>query len=331
MGKKALPFLLLFLTLTDFLFAEVTLNALMEETGTRLIWDSELAIGTLHRGEDRVVFSTESPSLLFNYERTVPADPARYEKGLVTFTNETARQIYDFFSSRRQEKSYEVSVILLDPGHGGKDWGAYRQTLVDGQKTYLKEKNVNLDMALRLEALLKEKYPDKTIALTRRDDTFPTLKDRVAIAESYEFSPEEGMIFLSLHSNASLNKEARGFEVWYLPDNVERELVTEEETGDVKQVLNTLWEGIFTRECYNFARFLLSSIDDSFPDSFPNRGLKRELWYVLRNKNMVSALAELAFVSNDEDIPLLQDEEFLDTYARALAEGIGDFIDYFEK
>ena len=46
---------------------------------------------------------------------------------------------------------------------------------------------------------------------------------------------------------------------------------------------------------------------------------------------MVSALAELAFVSNDEDVALLQNEEFLDEYARALARGIGDFIDYFEK
>ena len=331
MANRVFPLLLLILTFSSPLFGNVTLNALMEETGTRLVWDSELSLGILRRGEDRVVFSTDAPSLILNYNQTVPADPARYENGVVTFTDETARRIYDFFSSRRQEKSYEVSVILLDPGHGGKDWGAYRQTLVDGQETYLKEKNVNLDMALRLETILKEKYPDKTIALTRRDDTFPTLKDRVAIAESYDFSPTEGMIFLSLHSNASMNREARGFEVWYLPDNVERELVEEGESGEVKQVLNSLWEGIFTRECYNFARFLLTSVDGAFPDSFPNRGLKRELWYVLRNKNMVSALAELAFVSNDEDVPLLQDEEFLDTYAHALADGIGDFIEYFEK
>ncbi|MDC7224910.1 MAG: N-acetylmuramoyl-L-alanine amidase [Spirochaetales bacterium] len=327
MLKKVLPFL--FVTFS--LYPQVNLNTLMEETGTRLIWDSELKMGTLHKNGDRVVFSTQSPSLLLNYERTLPAEPVRYEGGILSFPDETARLIYDFFSSRKEENAYEVTVILLDPGHGGKDWGAYRQTMVDGQETYLKEKNVNLDMALRLEALLKEKYPEKTIALTRRDDTYIDLKERVAIAESYDFTPREGMIFLSIHANASLNKKARGFEVWYLPDNVERELVTGGENRQVDEVLNTLWEGIFTRECYNFARFLLNSIDETYPDSFPNRGLKRELWYVLRNKNMVSALAELAFVSNGEDIPLLQDEEFLDDYARALAGGIGDFIDYFEK
>ncbi|MDC7220119.1 MAG: N-acetylmuramoyl-L-alanine amidase [Spirochaetales bacterium] len=322
---------LLFLLLSASLYAQVTLNTLMDETGTRLIWDSEHKIGTLSKGEDRIVFSTDAPSLLINYERTIPADPALYEKGILSFSDETARLIYDFFSSRREDNSYEVTTILLDPGHGGKDWGAYRPTLVDEQQTYLKEKNVNLDMALRLEELLKKKYPDKTIALTRRTDEYIDLKERVAIAESYEFSPQEGMIFLSLHANASLNKKARGFEIWYLPDNVERDLVDGDESQAVSQVLNTLWEGIFTRECYNFARFLLNSIDESYPEDFPNRGLKRELWYVLRNKNMVSALAELAFISNEEDIPLLQDEEFLDDYARALADGIGDFIEYFEK
>jgi len=321
---------LLILLASFSLYGQVTLNDLMRETGTRLTWDSTFQTGILYRENDRVLFSTESPDLIMNFELTQSASPALYEKGVVSFTDETARLIYDFFASRRQDKGSRVTVILLDPGHGGKDWGAYRRTVVDGQEIYIKEKNVNLDMALRLEALLKEKYPDKTIALTRREDVFPTLKDRVAIAESYEFSPQEGMIFLSLHSNASPNKQARGFEVWYLPDNVERELV-EERTDEVSQVLNTLWGGVFTRECYNFARFLQSSIDDSFPESFPSRGLKRELWYVLRNRNMVSALAELAFVSNDEDVALLQNEKFLDDYSRALARGIGDFIDYFEK
>jgi N-acetylmuramoyl-L-alanine amidase len=322
---------ILFLFISVSLYSQVSLKTLIQETGTRLVWDSELKIGTLQKNGDRIVFSTESPTLLINYDRTVPADPALYEKGVLSFSDETARLIYDFFSSQGQKNSHEVTVILLDPGHGGKDWGAYRQTVVDGQETYLKEKNINLDMALRLEALLKKKYPDKTIALTRRTDEYIDLKERVAIAESYSFTPSEGMIFLSIHSNASLNKKARGFEVWYLPDNVERELIDSDGSQEVNQVLNTLWEGVFTRECYNFARFLLNSIDETFPETFPNRGLKRELWYVLRNKNMVSALAELAFVSNDEDIPLMQDGAFLDDYAEAIVDGIGDFIEYFEE
>lgn len=303
----------------------------MLETGTRLIWDSELKIGTLYRDGNRLIFSIHSSDLLINYEQIIKAAPATYEKGVVSFNDETARLIYGYFSSQRQESDHRVTVILLDPGHGGKDWGAYRKTTVDGHNLYLKEKNVNLDMALRIEAILKERYPDKIIALTRRDDTFITLKGRVAMAEEYEFTPQEGMIFLSIHANASLNEKARGFEVWYLPDNVERDLSEGGEANDLDQVLNTLWEGVFTRECYNFARFLLDSVDEQFDDSFPSRGLKRELWYVLRNKNMVSALAELAFVSNEEDIPLLQDEVFLDNYAHALADGMGDFIEFFEE
>jgi N-acetylmuramoyl-L-alanine amidase len=319
-----------FLIIPSLLWSQVSLNDLMLETGTRLIWDSTLQRGTLYKGDNRVVFSEGIPLLNVNFEITLKIDPPLNDNGLLLFSDEAARIIYDYFASKRTDKDFKVTVILLDPGHGGKDWGAYRRTMVDSQELYIKEKNVNLDMALRLQALLKEKYPHKIIALTREDDTFITLEERVAIAESYQFSPREGMVFLSIHSNASLNKEARGFEIWYLPDDVERELAQGEEADEVTQVLNTLWQGVFTQECYSFARFLLDRIDQRFPDSFPNRGLKRELWYVLRNKNMVSALAELAFVSHKDDVALLQDELFLENYSEALVQGIGDFITYFE-
>lgn len=322
-------FLLLLILLPSLVWSRVTLDDLMRETGTRLEWHSPLRMGTLYRGEDKAVFAVEMGHLNLNYETIRPIDPPRYEEGVVSFSEEAARIIYDFFASRREDGHFKVTTILLDPGHGGKDWGAYRRTMVDGREIYLKEKNVNLDMALRLQDKLQAAYPDKTIALTRTDDTYLTLKERVAIAESYSFSPREGMVFLSIHANASLNKEARGFEIWYLPDDVERELAAEPD-DEVARVLNTLWQGVFTRECYSLARFLLDRIDNQFDDDFPNRGLKRELWYVLRNKNMVSALAELAFISNSQDIPLLQNGDFLEDYAQALTLGIGDFIDYFE-
>ena len=110
-------------------------------------------------------------------------------------------------TSIKNAKVIEVSklsaTVVLDAGHGGADGGAVG--------SFLKEKDVTLDIALRVKRLLNMVMPNVRVVLTRDNDAFVSLEQRVNIANN-----AQGDIFLSLHINSSKDKEARGFEVYSL-------------------------------------------------------------------------------------------------------------------
>jgi len=328
--KGPLFFLFLLLLLSP-LSAEIPLQQLLDETGARMAWDPYLQKGSLSKQGRMVHFQVGTPYYLFDGipERGTP--PAN-ENHRIILDNETYSKVRDYLlnqTTRQESSEYHVSVIILDPGHGGKDWGAYANYNVDGISTNLREKNINLDVGLRVAEILRERFPDKEVAMTRDDDHYVALTERVRIAESYSFSPQEGMVFLSIHTNASMNSRGKGFEVWYLPDDFDRNLSNE--NGDLQNVLNALWEEEFLRESYNLSRFVLENMDKQQKGEMLNRGLKQNAWYMLRNQNMASCLIELAFLTNPEDAARLRDTAFLSRSAQAIADGISEFIEYFEN
>ena len=107
--------------------------------------------------------------------------------------------------SQKVQKNNRRFMIVLDPGHGGEDEGAVG--LLD-----LHEKEVVLDVTLRLEALLKERL-GATVRLTRRDDQFIPLVERTNLANDFEAD-----LFVSVHSNASKKGSVNGIETYYLDD-----------------------------------------------------------------------------------------------------------------
>jgi len=326
---KAISRLILLLLISFPLYPDIPLKQLLDETGARLSWDSFSQKGNINRQGRQIRFQVGGPYALFDGAPQAQAPVIMRNHQL--FLSETTYRAYSNYLLNREEtqkSEYQVTVILLDPGHGGKDWGAYANYNVDGISTNLREKSINLDVALRVADLLRARFPDKEVALTRSDDRFVALTERVRIAESYEFSPQEGMVFVSIHTNASLNTRGNGFEVWYLPDDFDRNLAEAE--GELQQVLNALWEEEFLRESYNLSRFILENMEKQTGGEMPNRGLKQNAWYMLRNQNMASCLIELAFLTNPEDARRLMDTGHLRRSAQAIADGIGDFIDYFE-
>src|SRR5205823_13344800 len=106
-----------------------------------------------------------------------------------------SRNINGGFSIARQ-LGLGVSRIVIDPGHGGRDPGA--------QGLGFTEAELVLDIALRLEALLK-KTPGTEVLLTRRGDDFIPLQERTTFANR-----EGADLFLSIHANASESSSARG-------------------------------------------------------------------------------------------------------------------------
>ena len=98
----------------------------------------------------------------------------------------------------------KIGRIVIDPGHGGRDTGTIGPH-------GLMEKDICLDVALRLGKLIEQKLPGAEVIYTRKDDTFISLEERTAIANEAHAD-----LFISIHANSSHDPEARGIETYYL-------------------------------------------------------------------------------------------------------------------
>lgn len=229
---------------------------------------------------------------------------------------------------------FRIAVIVVDPGHGGKDPGAIGNPTINGRATRVVEKDINLRMSRLLHARLSAAYPDKRVVLTRQGDNFPSLEDRVLLANSVSLKENEAIIYISIHANYNFSKSARGYEVWYLPPDYRRTVVDPGKYSDAAEVLpilNAMLEEEFTTESILLARSIMRHIDNTMGTLIPSRGIKAEEWYVVRNARMPAVLVELGFVSNDEDARILTDDGHLRNYSEALYKGIIEFITAFER
>lgn len=166
-----------------------------------------------------------------------PGDGPIRQVRAAQFNSETARVVVDLTHSVgyqvvKEEKSNRIVVeinrsaalgkrIVLDPGHGGADPGAFG-------RSGLREKDVNLDLTQRLAEVLLNRGAE--VFLTRSDDTFVPLYDRAALANA-----QQGQIFLSLHANSFRHQYANGSEMYYYPGSEKAkrlaELISDELTG----------------------------------------------------------------------------------------------------
>ncbi|MDC7235565.1 MAG: N-acetylmuramoyl-L-alanine amidase, partial [Spirochaetales bacterium] len=290
--------------------------------------------GILIKGEKSIVFLADEPVLLLNGREVVHTAAILYESGNLRFSSDTANLISRFFLNQSAESvpsGFRVSAIILDPGHGGRDSGATSRYPVDGINVALQEKNLVLDITLALQEKLEEKYPDKDIILTRSNDIYPTLEDRVEQANSIITGDGEGIIYISIHGNASLNMKAEGFEVWFLPEDYRRQLINDDSDDNINTVLNTLMEEEFTLESKKLAGYILDNLEKEIGSSSTNRGLKEESWFVVRNAMMASVLVEAGFITNKEESAKLRDPAYLKRINNGIYNGIVDFVDFFEN
>jgi N-acetylmuramoyl-L-alanine amidase len=219
----------------------------------------------------------------------------------------------------------KIGRIVIDPGHGGHDTGTIGPT-------GLREKDVVLDVGLRLKKLL-EKNTGCEVIMTRSDDTFIPLEERTAIAN------EKGAdLFISIHANASRDPDARGVETYYLnftsnPDALEvaaRENATSQES--VHQLQDLIKKIALTEkveESQDFARLVQREVYRKIArtgGSQRNRGVKKAPFVVLIGANMPSILAEISFLSNPRDERLLRRASYRESIAEALYKGVLDYV-----
>lgn len=170
--------------------------------------------------------------------------------------------------------------VVLDAGHGGSDYGAIRAGI--------NEKDINLDIAKRVEALLCAK--GARVEMTRRKDEAVSLQDRTMFCASK--SPD---IFVSIHVNSSVRPEIVGIETHYYHSD----------SLDLAQTVHSC---------------LASRIKSK------DRGLFKSKFYVINHTDVPAILVEIGFISNDRERGELVSEQRKQQTADAIADGIWKYI-----
>jgi len=225
----------------------------------------------------------------------------------------------------------KAPLIVVDAGHGGKDLGA------KGHRG-LKEKNVNLAIALRLSNILKSRYGYRVI-LTRKSDKFIPLEGRGEIANN-----NNADVFVSVHANAAPRRGAHGIETYYLGSghNEQAKATAARENGKLvksvkdDQTQEILASMISTTKINKSSR-LASSIQNHLYQSMrkkysgiKNLGVKEGPFFVLHDTNMASVLVEVGFVTNRREESRLKQNSYLDMLASSIAKGIAKFVQDFD-
>jgi N-acetylmuramoyl-L-alanine amidase len=220
----------------------------------------------------------------------------------------------------------KINRIVIDAGHGGHDSG----TLGPGG---IEEKNVVLDVALRLGALLKQKLGADVI-YTRDDDTFIPLETRTAIANKAQAD-----LFISIHANSSSDPTVRGVEVYYLNFTTSAdalEVAARENAVSDQSIhqLSDLVRKIALQDKISESREFATDVDQSLyagleagnPD-LRDRGVKKAPFVVLIGANMPSILAEISFLTSPESADDLRTPQYRERIAEALYRGVAHYVD----
>jgi N-acetylmuramoyl-L-alanine amidase len=302
-------------------------------------WDPLLETGIISAGGHQAAFETgvyagQNALVIYDGREVLELpSPYRGEKGQLLFPEEFVAGLSRAFERSLEEEAsrLRIAAIIIDPGHGGKDGGASGALNIDGKQVKVLEKDITLDVSKRLYTRLRAAYPDKQVLLTRSDDSYPTLEGRVLIANNVPLRQNEAIVFISIHANASFNKNARGFEVWYLSPDYRRDVLPEDTKvpTEVLSIYNAMLEEEYTTESIMMANTISLELVKSFGNRLPSRGIKAEEWFVVRNARMPSVLVELGFVTNELDATLMTGSA--DSFADALSMGIKNFIGSFEK
>ncbi len=293
--------------------------------------------GYILKGEDLVRFKAGYPVYIAsNGTQLAAPEPVWDGKSLSLHRNAVA-VLESWFAERQAERASKSTVvaILIDPGHGGRDPGAIGEHGTGASKLRIAEKDVVLSVALDLYARLKERWPDKNILITRTGDTYPSLDERVDMANKADLSINQAIIYVSIHANASFNRNASGYEVWYLNPEYRRTVVDPQKNQGVDKsvlpILNTMLEEEYTTESIFLAKAILDGLDASVGATSQSRGIRAEEWFVVRNARMPSVLVEVGFVTNETEARRLSDPGHLRRLGDGIYNGIVSFVDYFER
>lgn len=227
------------------------------------------------------------------------------------------------------KKSNSKQIIVLDPGHGGKDPGAIGYSGVY-------EKNITLAMAKELKKTL-EKSGNYKVHLTRSTDVFIPLRERVRIARKYKAD-----LFISIHADSAVNRSAKGLSVYTLSETASDKeaaaLAERENKADVIAGLN-LYEhskevsdiliNLAQRETMNrsseFATFMVQEMRKSV--NLVDNTHRFAGFAVLKAPDIPSVLLEMGYLSNRMEERLLKQQSYRAKLAKSTNKAIEKYFD----
>jgi N-acetylmuramoyl-L-alanine amidase len=244
-------------------------------------------------------------------------------------------KIFSIKENKNKDK-WDFDVIVIDAGHGGKDAGAIG---ING----VREKDVNLGVALKLGKLLEKNMKDVKVVYTRSNDTFIELYKRGKIANE-----NGGKLFISIHCNSTPKKptDASGFEVYLLRPGRTKEAIqiAARENGviqyednpkryqrltDENFILVSMAHSSYMKYSEKFSDFLNKEFSNGLDES--SRGIKQAGFYVLVGASMPSVLIETGFLSNQGDAAFLKSDKGQSRIAESVLKAIQNYREYYQQ
>jgi N-acetylmuramoyl-L-alanine amidase len=223
-----------------------------------------------------------------------------------------------------EQLGLKIRRVVIDPGHGGHDTGAIG-------KAGTREKDITLAISLKLAAELRERGLE--VILTREDDRYLKLEDRAQLANE-----ARGDLFISVHCNSATNRKLRGVETYTLNLSSDRYSIrlaarenatSERGISDLQFILADLATkantGESTRLATQVQKSLVSHLSQGY-SGIKDLGTKEALFYVLLGVKMPAILVETSFLSHAEEEERLASEKYQEAVARAIAQGVEDFL-----
>jgi N-acetylmuramoyl-L-alanine amidase len=220
----------------------------------------------------------------------------------------------------------KIGRIVIDAGHGGHDTGTIGPT-------GLMEKDLCLDVALRLGRIIQQRLPSAEVVFTRADDTFIPLERRTEIANEAKAD-----LFISVHANSSQDHQARGIETYYLnftgsSDAMEvasrENALSENAVHDLQDIVAKIARNEKIEESRDLATMIQDSLSkrmENLNRGERNRGVRKAPFVVLIGADMPSVLAEISFLSNPSDEQWLKKPESRQRVAEGLYHGIETYL-----
>lgn len=284
-----------------------------------LDWDWDLVSQRIEikRGGKTVTLMPDSSRALVN-EKAIRLDhPVEYKDGTAYIPAQSAlflsEKVFGLEKARvvPVKGMYQIKTVVIDPGHGGKNWGAR-------SRCGTKEKNIVLDISKRLKRYLEKK--GLKVFLTRNKDVFIPLKKRTAFANN-----KKADLFISVHANASRYSSARGLEVFYLSeatDDTARALAAAENASLKFEEVSSPTEydlmlSEYRRESRELACYICNVTADRL--GMRKRGVKGARFVVLKGAMMPAVLAEVGFLTNWQEASKLKKSSFRDKVASAIS------------
>jgi len=227
-------------------------------------------------------------------------------------------------------------TVVIDPGHGGKDSGTLGSSV--------KEKDIVLAVGLKFGRLIQDRFSDVRVIYTRSSDVFIPLDQRANIANKAKAN-----LFISVHADHAESPTVRGASTFTLGQNRSNENfeIAKRENAVIllEDNYKQRYEGFDPNSAESYIMFefmqdnymnqsiqFASTLQDKFTASGRrDRGVRQDVFLVLRRTSMPSVLVELGFLSNFEEEKFLKSDAGQEQMAEALLRGFTDFKNNYER